>query len=125
MDKVVISVDEMADILKTAFDENVHCISDEYCKMCSEMHGFCPVDDIEDCPHEDIVEYRYFILRHFKNYIFKDSDVKDNKWFNSPEMLVQYYESEFSKALSSFLMQYGLNLINALHNVDEKYLKEK
>lgn len=72
MEKIIISVDEMADILKESFERNEYCVSEEFCNMCSEKHKGCPVGD-EDCPHDVKVEYLYFVRSHFGKFIRKNN----------------------------------------------------
>ena len=71
MEKIVISVEEMAKILLDSIGFS-QVVCDSFCLICKEMHDGCPVEETEDCPHEDIVEYRYFVRRHFKKFIVRE-----------------------------------------------------
>lgn len=78
MEKIVMSVEELAEILKQVRELPDGVIGDEYCSVCREMHdNDCPVSSDKDCPHEEIVEYRYFVRQHYKQFITKNSVLMD------------------------------------------------
>lgn len=74
MEKIVISVEDMAAILENAFEQNIDVVSEKYCRACSEMHDGCPLGEESDgeCLHEKIVEYRFFVRSHFRKYMVKE-----------------------------------------------------
>lgn len=74
MDKILISIEDMAKLLHDSFEENCDCVDNEYCRVCTEMNDGCPNGDDYDkpCPHEKIVEYRYFVMQHFKPFMVKE-----------------------------------------------------
>lgn len=71
MKKIVISVEDMAKVLLDSIGFS-QIISDEFCSICNLMHDGCPVEEVADCPHEDIVEFRYFVMQHFKPFMVKE-----------------------------------------------------
>ena len=71
MSKIIIGVDEMAKILLDNFGVNP-IVTDEYCSICKQMNDGCLVGEDEPCPHDNIVEYRYFVMQHFKPFMVKE-----------------------------------------------------
>ena len=71
MDKIVISVEEMADILKSAF-EDPFIVKREYCEICNEISKECPCLGWEDCTFADIVKFRFFVRSHFRKFIVRE-----------------------------------------------------
>lgn len=70
MERVVISIEDMANILMHTLEEP-DVVSREYCETCLEMNNGCLNPGGEKCPHEPIVEYRFFIRTHFRKYIVR------------------------------------------------------
>ena len=116
MEKIVITIEEMAEILKAAFSENGSVVTDEYCRVCKEMHQGCPVgeEDDKECPHEDIEEYRFFVRQHFKDFIVRHREVS--------EILKEAENSELAVSFYISVLQTCWQLIK---KVESEHLKDK
>lgn len=114
MEKIVMSVEELAEILKQVRELPDGVIGDEYCSVCREMHdNDCPVSSDKDCPHDEIVEYRYFVRQHYKRFIKRNCNVSD-ECLACSEMANLCTESDMAYLVAQAGVQLGLSIINAL-----------